>query len=74
MQKRLTKSEDKIVSGVFGGVAEYFGWDKAWTRIGGGALILFSFFTGLLLYIIAAIVMPEKNHGDDTPDGEFHKY
>ncbi len=32
-KKELTKSNDKVVSGVFGGVAEYFGWDKAITRI-----------------------------------------
>lgn len=73
MQKRLTKSKDKVISGVFGGVAEYFSWDKAWTRIGGAALILCTTFPGLLLYIIAAIVMPEKNRHDDTLDGEFHK-
>ncbi|MEB3364603.1 PspC domain-containing protein [Lactobacillus sp. R2/2] len=35
MQKRLTKSDDRVLFGVLGGVAEYFGWDKAWTRIGG---------------------------------------
>ena len=37
-KKELTKSNDKVVSGVFGGVAEYFGWDKAITRIIGGDL------------------------------------
>ncbi|MCO6542345.1 MAG: PspC domain-containing protein, partial [Lactobacillus sp.] len=25
MQKHLTKSRDKILAGVFGGIAEYFG-------------------------------------------------
>lgn len=72
MHKRLTKSRDKIIAGVFGGIAEYFGWDKAWTRIGGAALICFSGF-GIVLYIAAAIVMPEKNRHDDTPKGDFRK-
>ena len=40
-KKKLTKSSDKIVSGVFGGIAEYFGWDKAIVRIIGAFLIIF---------------------------------
>lgn len=72
LQKRLTKSDDRVLFGVLGGVAEYFGWDKAWTRIGGAFLILFTNIAGLLLYLVAAIVMPDKNRHDDTPAGEFH--
>lgn len=26
MQKRLTKSQNKILAGVFGGIADYFTW------------------------------------------------
>ena len=37
-KKELTKSRDKVVSGVFGGIAEYFGWDKTITRIIGPGL------------------------------------
>ncbi|GAJ26591.1 stress-responsive transcriptional regulator [Liquorilactobacillus sucicola DSM 21376 = JCM 15457] len=81
MKKKLTKSDDKVFAGVFGGVAEYFGWDKSWTRIVGALLIVFpgNVFLGLLVYIIAAVVMPEKgdtNHRDDDDDiieGEFRE-
>ncbi|KRL36729.1 hypothetical protein FD20_GL001099 [Liquorilactobacillus uvarum DSM 19971] len=81
MKKKLTKSNDKIFSGVFGGVAEYFDWDKTWTRIIGAILIVFpgNFFLGILIYIIAAAVMPEKddtNHrkdDDDIIEGEFRE-
>ncbi len=72
MQKHLTKSRDKILAGVFGGIAEYFGWDKAWTRIGGTILICCTGF-GLIAYIAAAIVMPDKPNPSDTPEGDFHK-
>ncbi|WEV40983.1 PspC domain-containing protein [Lactobacillus sp. ESL0684] len=72
MRKRLTKSHNKIVAGVFGGIAEYFNWDKAWTRICGCALMLVSGW-GIILYIVAAIVMPEANHHTHVTDGEFHQ-
>ena len=60
MEKRLYKSsKDRKISGVCGGVAEYFGFDPTLVRIGYAALVLFA-GTGLLLYIICAFVMPEN--------------
>ncbi|HYF92268.1 MAG TPA: PspC domain-containing protein [Symbiobacteriaceae bacterium] len=56
--KPLTKSHDKWLSGVCGGVAEYFGVDPLLVR----ALWLGSIFllgTGLLLYIVLMILMPD---------------
>lgn len=70
--KRLTKSQNKILAGVFGGIAEYFGWDPAWVRIIGAALILFtSVLPGTALYIIAAMVMPEPEQ--ESPAAEKHE-
>lgn len=72
MQKRLTKSQDKILAGVFGGIANYFNVDPAWVRIIGAALIIFTgFFPGTALYIIAAMVMPEAN--EVAPRAEKHE-
>ncbi len=72
MQKRLTKSENKILAGVFGGVANYFNFDPAWVRIIGAALILFTgLLPGIALYIIAAMVMPEPN--EVAPKAERHE-
>jgi len=59
--KRLYKvSEGKMIFGVCGGVAEYFNIDPSLVRIG---LVVLSLFwgTGLIAYIIAAIVLPEKS-------------
>ncbi|KRM04720.1 MAG: PspC domain-containing protein [Liquorilactobacillus ghanensis] len=79
-QRKLTKSSDKIVSGVLGGIAEYFSWDKSWTRIIGALLIIFpgQVFLGILLYVIAAIVMPDyqspqRPDDDNIIDGEFRE-
>jgi phage shock protein PspC (stress-responsive transcriptional regulator) len=57
--KQLTKSDDRWLSGVCGGVAEYFEVDPVLVR----ALWLASIFalgTGLALYIVLAILMPES--------------
>ena len=59
--KKMYLSEDKKLSGVCGGIGEYFDIDPTIIRL---AWILFTVLTGfvpgLLAYIIAAIVMPAK--------------
>ena len=60
MEKKLYKSKtDKKIAGVCGGIAEYFGVDSMWVRLG-WILIVLCMGTGLLAYIICAIVIPEK--------------
>lgn len=60
MEKRLYKSEEnKQVAGVCQGIAEYFEWDPSMVRIAFAFSILVM-GTGLWLYIIMAIVLPEK--------------
>jgi phage shock protein C len=60
-EKKLTKSSNKMIGGVVAGIAEYFGWDVTWTRIGYTFLsILSAAFPGILVYIILMLIMPEK--------------
>lgn len=59
-QKRLFKSRDnRMVCGVCGGVGEYFNVDATLIRL---VWVLASLFggSGLLAYIIAAIIIPEE--------------
>ncbi len=57
--KKLTKSNNqKMLAGVCGGFAEYFGFEVTWIRLAWAVISLFA-GTGILLYIIAAIVMPK---------------
>jgi phage shock protein PspC (stress-responsive transcriptional regulator) len=56
--KTLRKSRDRRIAGVCGGIAEYFGWDPTIIRII-WAVMIFCYGTGLLAYIVAAIIMPE---------------
>ena len=61
MKKRLYKSiSDKKVCGVCGGIAEYFEIDSTIVRL---AWILFTVLggSGIIAYIIAALVMPKYN-------------
>ena len=57
-EKRLKKSSQNLLFGVCGGIAEYFGIDPTWVRVGWVILVLFA-GTGLLLYVILALVMPK---------------
>ncbi len=57
MQKKLRKSKDKKLFGVCGGLGEYFDIDPTIIRILFIISVLF-FGTGVLLYLILAIVMP----------------
>ena len=64
MEKKLYKSNtDKKISGVCGGIAEYFNIDPTVVRllwILGPVCV----GAGLLAYIAAAIVMPSKPEGN----------
>lgn len=58
--KKLTKSRnDRMLTGVCGGIAEYFGIDATIIRVI-FALLVLSGGTGLLIYILLAVVMPER--------------
>lgn len=61
-------TDDKVVAGVCGGLGRYFGVDPVWFRIafvvlaiGGGS--------GVLLYLIAWVAIPEQRPGDEVGKG-----
>lgn len=63
MKKQLRRStENKVIAGVCGGIAEYFDIDPTLIRL---AWVLFSALggSGVLAYIIAAIIIPEAPAG-----------
>ncbi len=60
MKKKLIKSKQKVIAGVCGGIAEYVGWDPAWVRVLFVVLSIASaILTGILVYLILWIAMPE---------------
>lgn len=60
MEKKclFKSSTNKKICGVCGGIAEYFDMDPTIIRIGWTFLTLFC-GTGIMAYIICAIIMPE---------------
>lgn len=61
-RNRLTRSRsDRMIAGVCGGIAEYFGWDPTLVRIVYviGSL-LSAAFPGTLAYIVLWVVMPDE--------------
>jgi phage shock protein C len=65
MQKKLYRSrKDRKVSGVCGGLAQYFDMDSTLIRI---IWILFILFggSGVLAYIICALIIPEEPYEND---------
>jgi phage shock protein C len=61
-KQRLTRSNNKVLAGVCGGLAEFLGWDYALVRI---LYLLISIisaaFPGILVYIILWIIMPRSS-------------
>lgn len=59
MEKKLTRSDDKIIGGVCAGVADYFGFDKTLVRVIYLLLVLFG-GVGVLVYLILWVLMPSR--------------
>ncbi len=66
--KKLYKSDfDQILTGVIGGVGEYFDVDPTVLRIGFVLLVVISgIFPGIIAYIIAYFLIPERPHAVST--------
>lgn len=59
--KRLYKSStNRVICGVCGGIGEYFNIDPTIVRLL-FILLLFGVGSGLLAYIVAAIIVPEQS-------------
>ncbi|MBC1569618.1 MULTISPECIES: PspC domain-containing protein [Listeria] len=65
MKKLYKSSSQKMISGVCGGLAEYFNIEVTLVRL---LWVVASLFlgSGILLYIIAAIIIPKR-----TPESEW---
>lgn len=71
-KKLYRSSTDKMIAGVCGGLAKYLGIDSTLVRII-FALLVVGVGSGLLLYIILAIVMPLEPAAEspaEPPAGE----
>lgn len=62
MEHKLYKSgEDKKLTGVCGGIAEYFKVDPTLVRLAWVLLTLMtSAFPGVIAYVVAALIIPDE--------------
>ena len=66
--KRLYRSRSDVkIAGVLGGIAEYFGFDPSWVRIG---YVILTLITGVVpltfLYLVMAFVVPKEPKRPET--------
>lgn len=60
MNKKLYRSKnDMKISGVCGGIAEYFGTDATVIRLLWVLATLMSFFAGIVAYVACVFIIPE---------------
>ena len=71
--KKLTRSTNKVIAGVCGGLAEYFDLDPTLIRVAYVvATAVMACFPGILVYIIMMLIMPQAptdNFGGNQASG-----
>lgn len=60
MKKLYRSKTDRKLAGICGGLAEYFGIDSTLIRLG-FALFTLAGGSGLFIYLIAALIIPEED-------------
>ncbi len=63
MEKKLRRSQNKMIAGVCAGIADYFNLDVTLVRVAYVLISIFSAgFPGLLVYLILMLVMPLEDN------------
>jgi len=65
MNQLKRSKKNRIIAGVCGGIAEYFGVDPTLVRLI-WVLITLAWGAGPLLYIVAWLIMPEEKDGEEA--------
>lgn len=58
--KNLKRSSDRVIAGVCAGLAQWLGWDVSLVRVLYVIATIFTAFSGLLVYIILWIFVPQE--------------
>ncbi|MFR2069351.1 MAG: PspC domain-containing protein [Bacteroides nordii] len=62
-ERKLTRSRsDRMLAGVCGGLAQFFGLDASLVRIAYAILAIFTAFAGVPVYILMWIIIPEEKN------------
>lgn len=58
--RRFYRSNNAMLAGVCGGIADYFGWDPTIVRVAYALLSIFTVFSGVIVYLILWLVVPKR--------------
>ena len=58
--KKIYRSNDRVIAGVCGGLAEYMDIDPTLERLVYALFTVTTIFSGAILYIIAWLIVPRK--------------
>lgn len=60
--RRFMRSNNRMIAGVCGGIAEYFGWSANGTRVAYVLLSILSVaFPGIIVYLLLWLLIPERS-------------
>jgi phage shock protein PspC (stress-responsive transcriptional regulator) len=60
--RRLQRSRDRMIAGVCGGIAAYYGWKPDRVRVAYVIISILSVaFPGILVYLLLWLVMPDSD-------------
>jgi phage shock protein C len=66
--KKLYRNRtDKMIAGVCGGLGKYLGIDPTLIRLAFVLLLLFGIGSGLLVYLVMLLIIPEEPQNADIP-------
>ncbi len=72
MAKRLYKSQNRMLFGVCGGIADFFNIDPVLVRL---AFVILTCLkgSGVLIYIVGAIIIPQRPFTDSGDSDRFYR-
>jgi len=74
MAKRLYRSSsNKVIGGVCGGIAQFFGIDATWVRLAAVILAVIG-GSGVIIYVLLWLFLPDDATGDIGLDAVFDFY
>lgn len=74
MRKLYRSATDKQISGLCGGLAQYFGIDATAIRLIAVVAVFFSFGTVTVLYLLGSLIVPKEPTADLGYDNPFSGY
>lgn len=66
MTNKLSRTRDKVIAGVCGGIAKRMGWDETLIRLITALMLLTGFGMIFLIYIVLWVVTPYEETENDS--------